>query len=636
MRRSKHQAIYKYLPEVWVSYKDNDDKLDGNSVTIKIEQWNYRNISGIFIDMMESQIMRNLNLFRNRGGNINSFALISDAKNFEYVEAARVQDFPDIKGSVSPLVFYCATCGNISSYSDEKFFTKNTWTCKRCQRKDMKQLQFIYACQCGEAYPVKAPYKIIGGEQVKFIYKPSGGKNNYKFTYLKNGKFINEEMIHRCDCGKILYPSNAADGRNYRPYSIKTINLIDNRNGMLYRYGRDAHNIILANSLSIINDENYLDILNDLEGFFKVQDENSIKESKEFKKKVEEFIFVFELEREEAEEKAMKAMFRANQGKNIGIQKEITPSLPKITTEQLEEVAAQIIEFNTIKNSKRKITLDEVIERLKELEYLRNRNTIDELNSKYGIKKAQVSLDIEIITSTYGYTRKYKNPKEATYGELCLKSYRNKQIGKNLVYCSTLETEGILIEIDKIKILKWLLENDYLKEYQLPDLEDEISVNKWFIENVNANEITDFDDIDYNNADMKITYLVYNLIHIMSHAFIMSAGNLSGLDKNSIAELIFPNLASIFIYANTTQGIPLGVLSGMFEENYKTFISQAKDIMSHCVFDPICSDRDNGACSACAYLSEVSCCHFNKDLSRKFLISSKNKHDKIKGFWDFL
>lgn len=635
MRRSKHQAVYKYLPGVWTSYRD-DDKLDGNAITIRIEQWNYRDISGIFTDMLEAQILRSINLFNAKGGNITSFSLLVNDENFRYVESARLQDIPDILGSISPLVFYCATCGSTVSYSDSKFFSKNTWKCPKCKRKDMKQLQFIYSCTCGAAYPVVVPFKKIDGQKVDFLYKPTGGKANYKFLYKQKGKELPAEMFKRCDCGKTLVPNNASDGRNYRAFSVKSINLIDSRNGKLYKYGEDAHKIILANSLSIISDNEYEDILDNIDDFFKEEDINRLKKSKEFLNKVNEFKIIFDLEQEEAEEKALKAMILANNNRNIGKQKEISSKLPIISAEQLEEVATQIIEFNTIKNANRKVELDEAIARQIELGLLKNRNSIDELNSRFGIKSSQVSLDIEILTSTFGYTRKAKNPKEVTNGELVLKAYRENESGKNLVYCSKLETEGILIEIDKIKILKWLLENNYISEYLLPDLEDEISINKWFIENIKANEITDFDEIDKENPDMKITFYVYNLLHTLSHAFVKSAGILSGLDKNSIAELIFPNLSSIFVYANTTQGVPLGVLSGMFEENYKAFINQAKESMGQCVFDPICMERDNGACSACAYLSEVSCCHFNKDISRKYIIGHKNKKERIKGFWEFI
>ena len=136
------------------------------------------------------------------------------------------------------------------------------------------------------------------------------------------------------------------------------------------------------------------------------------------------------------------------------------------------------------------------------------------------------------------------------------------------------------------------------------------------------------------NIDIRPTYYVYNLIHTISHALLKNAGILSGLEKNSLSEMIFPNLATIFIYANTTQGIPLGALSGMFEQNYKSFIIQAEDIMGRCVFDPICMDRDNGSCSACTQLSEISCCHFNKDLNRKLLIGHKTESESIIGFWN--
>ena len=446
-------------------------------------------------------------------------------------------------------------------------------------------------------------------------------------------------MNRKCDCGSIVRPINASDGRNYRPFTIKTINLIDSRNGLLYQYGSDAHKIILANALGLISDEEYEEILYNIKDFFKETDFSKIKEGKNFTEKVSEFMDLFGLDLDEAEEKAIQYFKRSNNNKNNGIQKKIISHLPEISDEQLEEVAAQIIEFNTIKNTSTKITLEEALEKQIELSQIKDKNEIYFLNKEYGVKNAQVSLDIEIITSTFGYTRRAKDPKDTAGNSnvlLSLKSYRDIETGKNLVYTSKLETEGILIEFDKVAIINWLKDNQYINDYQVPDLEDNISVNNWFIENVQAHKITNFNSIDECDGDLRITSKVYNLLHTMSHAFIKSAGEISGLDKNSMAELIFPNIAAIFIYANTTQGIPLGVLSGMFEQNYKLFIQQAKDIIRKCVFDPICMERDNGACSACAYLSEVSCCHFNKDLSRKNIVGYKNKDELIKGFWEYI
>ena len=118
-----------------------------------------------------------------------------------------------------------------------------------------------------------------------------------------------------------------------------------------------------------------------------------------------------------------------------------------------------------------------------------------------------------------------------------------------------------------------------------------------------------------------------------------SAGIYSGLNKDSIAELLFPNIPSIYLYSTTIQGITMGSLSGMYEENYKSFISTAMQDYEMCMFDPICMERQNGSCVACTILNETSCSHFNKDLSRAYLYGGKiNLENNVvinieKGFW---
>jgi hypothetical protein len=120
----------------------------------------------------------------------------------------------------------------------------------------------------------------------------------------------------------------------------------------------------------------------------------------------------------------------------------------------------------------------------------------------------------------------------------------------------------------------------------------------------------------------------------MSHAFMNAAGELSGLSSNSLTEIIIVETASIFIYAQTSQGIPLGALSGMAETNYAYFLKKAFDETKNCVFDPICTERDDTACSACLIIPEISCNHFNAELGRKYLYSIDGVETPTIGFWE--
>lgn len=64
-------------------------------------------------------------------------------------------------------------------------------------------------------------------------------------------------------------------------------------------------------------------------------------------------------------------------------------------------------------------------------------------------------------------------------------------------------------------------------------------------------------------------------MHSISHAFIKTAGEISGLEDTSLTEVILLETTSIFIYAQTSQGTPLGALSGMIETNYYNFLQKA-------------------------------------------------------------
>ena len=132
----------------------------------------------------------------------------------------------------------------------------------------------------------------------------------------------------------------------------------------------------------------------------------------------------------------------------------------------------------------------------------------------------------------------------------------------------------------------------------------------------------------------SITKNVFGLLHSMSHAFIRMAGELSGLSSNSLTEIIIVETASIFIYAQTSLGIPLGALSGMAEMRYEYFLRRVLEDSRNCVFDPICRDRDDTACSGCLIIPEISCNHFNAELGRKYMYSIDGVRSPKIGFWE--
>lgn len=627
MKRNKNQAVFRYLPEAWISYRENEDaQLGSNSYTIKIKSWNTRPLEGVYTVRLADEIIRQIRWFERRGGDISSFVLSDSDESFSFVEAAMHEDIPDIVGEISPLLFYCSYCGNVVQYRRGQDVNARV-RCKKCKKGVLKQLQMVYVCECGFAAGVKKP-RITA----PLTYRPQC--NSFRFEYYsgKNKKYA--EMYRTCTCGKILLPRNATDSMNFRPFTITAVNLINEKEGELFKYGAVAKRIVLGRWLETVPEGIYEKLIKNPSLYFEVP-QQSEDERVLFEQRVEEVVKTLGLDRESAEN-LVRRLDKSYKNRGIDIYEYASKSDRRIPTNDqhiINSLASQFIEYGTIRNARRIITLEEAMQKSLELGIIDDDSEVRDTTRKLGISGAQLSSDIEVIHCSYGYTRKAIDPSFCRAGAtLRLMSFERKN-NKHLVYCSKLETEGILLEIDRTKILKWLVENEIISEEELPE-PDSVSVKRWFLENVKCTEIPVFSDIDKADPSLRVTHYTYVLLHSISHVLVRSAGVLSGLDRNSLAELLFPNVPAIFIYSQSIQGVPLGALSSMFEQHFIAFLKRGYSEGQMCVFDPICSDRDHGACDGCIYLNEISCCHFNKDLSRLYLYGDPNPEGKIKrGFW---
>ena len=635
MKRSKTQAVYRFLPEMWISEKDDSER----AVSAKIKNWNYIKMSDIYEDFIEGEIKRQIKLFGDRGGDISAFDLSPDTHSFSIVETACNEGIPDIIGEISPLVFYCSSCGAVSDLRNPDAVDKYTWKCKNpdCGKWAVKQLQMIYACECGYAQPIKIPH-VQGVKNFKF--RPN--ETQYKMFYRSGNSEKPAEFVQICpNCNSRLVPDNANSGRNYKPFTLKVINLVDQRNGQFYKKGIDAQKTIVCRWFDKLSTADYEEILNNIELAFSDAFKSDA-QRRNVKQQVRALIDAGMLPPEMFESAVNNMLQNAPNTKSVERYVAICDDLfsrkktenPVGYAEWLSHFSFKLMQYDTLKYAKRIITLEEAIQRQLDMEFIDSPEEVTALNKKMGIANMQVSCDIQIINCTYGYSRRVADPKNSTNKNCRLKlnAYDRTRDGTaNLVYGAKLDTEGILFEISQRKIVEWLYENNIISEEQLPDLDDDISVKKWFAQYVHSDVISMFGEIDDSE---KITKNVFALLHSMSHAFMNSAGELSGLSGNSLTEIILVETASIFIYAQTSQGIPLGALSGMAESNYAYFLKKAFDEAKNCAFDPICTERDDTACSACLIIPEISCNHFNAELGRKYLYSIDGVDNPTVGFWE--
>lgn len=635
MKRSKTQAVYRFLPEMWISEKGDSER----AVSAKIKNWNYIKMSDIYEDFIEGEVKRQIKLFGDRGGDISAFDISPDTHSFAIVETACNEGIPDIIGEISPLVFYCSSCGTVSDLCNPDAVDKYTWKCKNpdCGKWAVKQLQMIYACECGYAQPIKVPY-VQGVKDFKF--RPN--ETQYKMFYRSGNSEKSAEFVQICpNCNSRLVPDNANSGRNYKPFTLKVINLVDQRNGQFYKKGIDAQKTIVCRWFDKLSTADYEEILNNIELAFSDAFKSDA-QRRNVEQQVRALIDAGLLPPEMFESAVNNMLQNAPNTKSVERYVAMCDDLfsrkktedPVGYAEWLGHFSFKLMQYDTLKYAKRIITLEEAIQRQLDMEFIDSPEEITALNQKMGIANMQVSCDIQIINCTYGYSRRVADPKNSTNKNCRLKlnAYDRTRDGTaNLVYGAKLDTEGILFEISQRKIVEWLYENKIISEEQLPDLDDDVSVKKWFAQYVHSDVISMFGEIDDSE---KITKNVFALLHSMSHAFMNAAGELSGLSSNSLTEIILVETASIFIYAQTSQGIPLGALSGMAESNYAYFLKKAFDEAKNCVFDPICTERDDTACSACLIIPEISCNHFNAELGRKYLYSIDGVDTPTVGFWE--
>jgi len=633
MKRSKTQAVYRFLPEMWVSEKGDSER----AVSARIKNWNYIKMADIYEEFIEGEIKRQIKLFGDRGGDISAFDISPEAHSFSIVETACNEGIPDIIGEMSPLVFYCSSCGTVFDVRNPDAVDKYTWKCKECGKWAVKQLQMIYACECGHAQPIRIPY--VPGVR-EFKYRPN--ETQYKMFYKSGHTEKPAEFVQMCPtCNTRLVPDNANSGRNYKPFTLRVINLVDQRSGQFYKKGLDAQKTIVSRWFGKIAPEDYEEILDNIELAFSDAFKSDA-QRQAIEQQVQGLVDAGVIPQAMFEMAVNNMLQNAPDNKSVERYVAACDDLfarrkaedPQGYTEWLSHFSFKLMQYDTLKYAKRIISLEDAIEHQLEMELIDSPEEIHTLNNKLGINNMQVSCDIQIINCTYGYSRRVADPKNSNNRNCRLKlnAYdRTRDGSANLVYGAKLDTEGILFEISQRKIIEWLYANKIITEEQLPDLDDEVSVKKWFAEYVHSDVISMFGEIDENE---KITKHVFALLHSMSHAFMNAAGELSGLSSNSLTEIILVETASIFIYAQTSQGIPLGALSGMAETNYAYFLRKAFEESKNCVFDPICTERDQTACSACLIIPEISCNHFNAELGRKYLYSIDGADVPTIGFWE--
>ncbi|MBN1213836.1 MAG: hypothetical protein JXA99_00185 [Candidatus Lokiarchaeota archaeon] len=248
--------------------------------------------------------------------------------------------------------------------------------------------------------------------------------------------------------------------------------------------------------------------------------------------------------------------------------------------------------------------VDEIIEPIKKSNKIREFNKI---KTDYYIDNLIYVPNVTLINACYGVINGiYKFYEEGFVPHF-------NPIWKNLsdpskgfyAYCYPYETEGIILQLNKIKICEWLKENEIISEIPI-DVDD-------FFSSIQ------FGDRAYKEVSI--------LLHTLSHLLMRNSSLYTGLDLQSYGEKIFPTTAAIFFYSSSS--INIGGLQFIFENELFNWFEGIKYDVRECTLDPNCI-KEKGACFACMYVPEFVCKYFNQDLNRDVFLG-KVKYKK--GFW---
>ena len=626
MGRSVQQAMYRYLPGRWINFYIKSTR-DGFSAYV--DNWNSTPLEGANINRIKHEVWHRLEALGNR---TRDFAPLWDDSSWSVLTPKTLDVNSAIISKVSPLLFFCSNpkCRKVAEYRSSDQFLRNytnNMHCKFCkpnlpaiQRPAMTQVQMVYYCQCGWAGPVEKPKVTCS------CRAPLMQKDPYSYACTKCHRTYELNTI--CPwCSTFLGPKNALDNAQFYSHSFNLIDLVDEEREHYINTNVDGRFLIIAYWLGFFSRDRYHEIIQ-----YKLHSRPDQTLENIINQQVD--ILRNKLPGVSEEQLRIIAIQLTNVSNPLGDVQEALQKARDLFSARSDDddsvrtVALKIMEYDTIVHAKEILSVDAAAETAVRL------NEIDSSERyKNALKLAkfinvQASGKVPFVMAVYGYSR--QNNEITGNTKLC--AFNPENATKSNIYATRMETEGVLFELDRRAILRWLIKNQVISNLEYAEHMSDAEVKAWFLRQCNQSAITTFGEID--DAVEYRLYWVFRLLHSISHELIRQASTISGLDKSSISEYIFTEIPAIFIYCQNTQGFNLGAMFSAMEAQLDVWITSAMDEIEQCIFDPVCRE-ETGACAGCLYLTDVSCHYMNKQLDRRLLTGfTKTDGTRIFGFWE--
>jgi hypothetical protein len=601
MQRGKSQVLFRYLPECIIDHSDTQ-------AIAKIVSWDTIKSESINETRLSSEVMRRLVRFGKKRG----YPQTPRPESFVFLEPKAI----DVE--LFPLTFVCNACGKAHSFDNiERFahqFGMHGYKCS-CGGK-LRQLDMINYHKCGKIAGLKIrPCPTHGYDFVTLQTNNSSRTSNWRWRCNICSTEIGNVAGWCSECSQPMETAPFRKSQVFYPHSISLINTGGSGKSVNYE-NSDQLKLYIAQYLGIISKEEYLEFRDSSKDDERQNNAEKIRQELLAKGFPEELInaAVGVVEGTEMQKKCQGAIHQIERSLNV----EGEALLSLVSSLQSYQDTVSLPDTKNIKN-----VLDEAQER-NDPNLSRIREFPKALEMA-GISEAYVVSDLPVVSAVFGYSRSTPNPAECTLRGF---NYDRKYPDRTPIYVNPTETEGIVIVFDRWKILRWMQENHFVSE--IPDKTDELGLKQWFLKKIGPNEIPIYDEIPDLLTETK---QVYSLIHTLSHVLIRNAAGLVGMDKDSLAEVIFPTIPAVIIYTNNAHDFQIGGMHSLFETGIIPWIDMAFKSVETCLYDPVCITSE-ASCHACLHISEISCTHFNRDLGRDYLIGSETGKRQLLGFWE--
>lgn len=674
MKRGKSQVLFNYLPNNTFDYTGEN----GIHKVVKVETIPHTESNEEYI----IQQVKNRVAAWQAGNGHGAVGFPNYEEDYQLVRPR------EVKTTLFPLLFRCTTCESVHTYDDTDELDRYNRSLK-CTKSgcdgELQQHQFVFLHHCG-AIETPRPYKCDqcgSWDDWKL--------ENYGSQRLRNANWAcqncgnTKDFRAYCDCdlpSRSMVPNVHRASSAYQPQHISVIDI-----------GSDIETDPRQPSFSKAVVAQYLGLTDDDITDIQLEEENASEEREELEWQLERYQEMYEdsgsddildqIERIETELEEM-----GESAGPLGEQVErFVPDLALNATDNdelprlIQQGVFDTYQFQSVESELNRTPATELIKTAGEDSPSSRRrrearaNHIEDEMLSMGIDEIAFVENFPITNAVFGYTRIENEPDNSRLCSFSSSSVSSSSDGTP-IFADTVETEAVQFSLNPRDVLQWLLENTQpggqpsqnLREAvvtsTLPEdrevphrdgwgysdidawLEDtglepsrteplsnwgDEDIRAWLLSNVG--EVPELDSLSIDVHDEQIiAYMVYNLVHSMSHLALKQVSKLSGMSRTSLAEYLLPRALSFVIYSNQRTDYNIGGMYTLVESSLNDLLTEINQRGNDCVYDPVCS-REGSSCHNCLYISEVSCTHLNRNLGRDFVFGSKPIADRgVRGF----